>query len=378
MLLLFAYLHEGFFVNYGTELHISDSSRLQYRLVQALPLLPTGLGWLASFFLTESPRWLAAKGKLSTAQEVLARLRGLPVDDSAILDELEQIQEQVHTKAADLKQNGSLASIIKDTFTVPSYRSRILLAWTMQAVAQWSGGQGISYYMPQIFTYAGISSSSQSLVSSGAYGVVKLAVTVLFAVCLIDALGRRPCFLVGLSMELVAHIYLAAYLAVDPTNNKNASNAAIAAIFIYAIGWSVGLCTIEFIYATEIFPTRTRSFAYGSTVGLHWFFQFAVVRVTPLMFESLDVYGTFVFFACICVIGIVVLGLWAPETKQVPLERMGELFEREWYTCWRAKAVDGADCERAREHSWQTIATVGKKDGTAYEEQADAPSERTG
>jgi hypothetical protein len=323
-------------VSYGAQLHLSDSGRLQYRLVQALPLIPTGLAWLASFLIPESPRWLAAKGKLKQAQSVLAQIRGRVIDDPVIDAELQQIQTQITTNAANLEQDGSLLSIIKDTFTIPSYRSRILLAWTMQAVAQWTGGQGISYYMPQIFTYAGISSSSQSLVSSGAYGIVKLVVTVLFAVCLIDFLGRRPCFLVGLAMQLAAHIYLAAYTGLDPVGNTNASNAAIAALFIYAIGWSVGLCTIEFIYATEIFPTRIRSFAYSTTVSLHWFFQFAVVRVTPVMFVSLDVCGAFVFFACISAIGIVVLGLWAPETKQVPLERMGELFERPWYTCWSA------------------------------------------
>ena len=359
----------GYFVNYGTDIHISDSSRLQYRLVQAVPIIPTGIAWLASFALSESPRWLAAKGKLTAAQESLARLRGCDVADPAVIEDLQHIQKQIHTRAADLERGGSLKSIIRDTFTVPSYRSRILLAWTMQAVAQWSGGQGISFYMPQIFTYAGVSSSSQSLISSGAYGVVKLVVTVVFAVALIDVFGRRPCFLLGLAMEMVAHVYLAAYLAVDPVNNKSASNAAIAAIFIYAIGWSVGLCTIEFIYATEIFPTRIRSFAYSSTVSLHWFFQFAVVRVTPVMFVSLDVYGTFVFFACICAIGIVVLGLWAPETKQVPLEQMGALFERKWYNCWKAKpeAVVSEE-ESGMEEGWETAGTDTEKGGAVHQE----------
>ncbi|KAL5116707.1 hypothetical protein ACEQ8H_005456 [Pleosporales sp. CAS-2024a] len=72
-------------------------------------------------------------------------------------------------------------------------------------------------------------------------------------------------------------------------------------------------------------------------MSLHWFCQFAVVRVTPVMLAALDKWGAYVFWACICAIGIVVLGLWAPETKGVPLECMSQLFKCPWYKCWRLK-----------------------------------------
>lgn len=55
------------------------------------------------------------------------------------------------------------------------------------------------------------------------------------------------------------------------------------------------------------------------------------------MFVSLNVWGAYVFWALICGIGILILGLWAPETKGVPLERMGELFSGHWWMGWKAK-----------------------------------------
>jgi hypothetical protein len=73
-------------------------------------------------------------------------------------------------------------------------------------------------------------------------------------------------------------------------------------------------------------------------MSLHWFCQFAVVRVTPVMLAALNKWGAYVFWSMICAVGIVVLGLWAPETKGVPLESMGQLFEKPWYMCWRSKA----------------------------------------
>jgi hypothetical protein len=72
-------------------------------------------------------------------------------------------------------------------------------------------------------------------------------------------------------------------------------------------------------------------------MALHWFFQFAVVRVTPNMFVGLHVWGAFVFWAGVCVVGLVVLGVWAPETKGVALERMDELFRGRWYMGWKAR-----------------------------------------
>lgn len=71
------------------------------------------------------------------------------------------------------------------------------------------------------------------------------------------------------------------------------------------------------------------------------------------MLVSLDIYGAFIFWACICAIGIVLLGLWAPETKGVPMERMDELFAPRWYMLWRSKieVADDSDGERTTSSS---------------------------
>jgi MFS family permease len=159
----------------------------------------------------------------------------------------------------------------------------------------------------------------------------------IFAWGLIDRLGRRRCMLAGLTLQGITHIYMAIYFGAIGQGNQHASDAAIASVFIYATGWSVGLCTIPYIYGTEIFPTKVRSFAYATTMALHWLYQFAVVRVTPVMLTALDKWGAYVFWAMICITGIVVLGLWAPETKGIPLERMHELFDHPWYKCCRSK-----------------------------------------
>ena len=156
----------------------------------------------------------------------------------------------------------------------------------------------------------------------------------------------------GLAIQCATHIYMAVYMALwKGQKNEAASDAAIASIFIYAVGWSIGLCTVQYLYGTEIMPTRVRSVSYSTNMSVHWLFQFAVVRVTPPMFEALDVWGAYVFWACICFVGLVILGLWAPETKRVPLERMEELFSGPWYMGWRARVNLDSDSDLLRRRS---------------------------
>jgi sugar porter (SP) family MFS transporter len=320
-------------------------TRTQYRLVQAIPLIPVGLALIASYILPETPRYLVSKQRHEEGRAVLARLRGKDITDPELEAEFNLIDSQVRAKTTDLA-SVSHWTAFKETQTNPNYRQRFWLLMAMQTIAQWTGGNGITYYISTIFQYAGVTGNSTSLISSGAYGIVKLVFTMAFTWGLIDLFGRRRCALAGLALQLAAHIYMGVYMGLQPgsSDNKSASDAAIASVFVYAVGWSIGLCTIPYLYGTEIFPTRIRNVSYAVSMSLHWFFQFAVVRVTPNMFASLHIWGAYLFWAIICTLGLIILGIWMPETKGVPIERMGDLFDTPWYLRWRArpKTVDSS------------------------------------
>ncbi|KAH8647974.1 putative MFS quinate transporter [Xylariales sp. PMI_506] len=336
MVILLTALSIGFFISYAAQSRL-PSTREQYRLVLGISLVPSGLALIASFFLSDTPRWLASKDRTEEALAVLQRLRASETDQLAIAGELSELQHQMQQKQQAL-QGVSTWTILKEIMTIRTYRTRFLLGLVMQTVAQWSGGNGITYYITQIFTYAGVTGSNTSLITSGAYGCVKLVFTIAFTWGLVDVFGRRWCFMTGLFLQCVSHIYMAVYMGIwSDGTNKSASDAAIASVFVYAVGWSVGLCTVQYLYGTEIYPTRIRNVCYAVNMALHWLFQFAVVRVAPNMFVSLNVWGAYLFWAIVCAVGLVVLGLWAPETKGVPMEKMEELFSGPWWKTWRAK-----------------------------------------
>ena len=122
---------------------------MQYRLVQSLPLIPVGFAWIGSFFLRESPRWLEAQDRNEEAVAALSHYRGADLRSESVLAEADEIHDQLSRQNQTLK-GVKITSLIRETLTVPTYRRRLLLAITMQVVAQWSGGNGITYYIPQV------------------------------------------------------------------------------------------------------------------------------------------------------------------------------------------------------------------------------------
>lgn len=127
-----------------------ESGRAQYRLVQGIPLVPVGFAFFCSFFVSDTPRWLASKDRDDEALAALTRLRGATdPDDASLALEYRAIQEQVRMKEQSLG-DASTWTVIKEIAACTSYRKRFLLGVLMQTVAQWSGGNGITYYIPQV------------------------------------------------------------------------------------------------------------------------------------------------------------------------------------------------------------------------------------
>ncbi|RYP64302.1 hypothetical protein DL769_006717 [Monosporascus sp. CRB-8-3] len=47
--------------------------------------------------------------------------------------------------------------------------------------------------------------------------------------------------------------------------------------------------------------------------------------------------GAYLFWALVCALGMLLLGLWGPETRDVPMEGMEELFGGPWWKTWRVR-----------------------------------------
>jgi hypothetical protein len=71
---------------------------------------------------------------------------GVDINDPLVSREFEGLEARMQENHQALK-GISTRMIIKEIWSVPSCRNRFLLSAFMQTVAQWSGGNGITYYI---------------------------------------------------------------------------------------------------------------------------------------------------------------------------------------------------------------------------------------
>jgi SP family sugar:H+ symporter-like MFS transporter len=64
----------------------------------------------------------------------------------------------------------------------------------------------------------------------------------------------------------------------------------------------------------------------AASLACQWIWNFAIAKLTPIMLHEIT-YGTFLLFGTLCIVMGVWVVLCVPETKGVPLESIGELFE---------------------------------------------------
>lgn len=96
-------------------------------------------------------------------------------------------------------------------------------------------------------------------------------------------------------------------------------------IYVYAVGWCFSWAGIPWIYAAEIFPLRIRSPCISICVAIHWVMNFVIARSAPYMISDIG-YGTYFLFAACMTLAIPWVFFFVPETRNISLEDMDELF----------------------------------------------------
>ncbi|KAL3484911.1 hypothetical protein BJX62DRAFT_248083 [Aspergillus germanicus] len=356
----------GFFINYGVTKQYTGTDT-QWMLPTLLQLLPAALWGIGTFVCPESPRWLRSVGRREEAAATLSKLRHLSPDHPAVVGELQGMDAQI------LHEHESVASasqwqLLKETLVPVQNRRRFFLLFMATLFSQWSGANAITQYSPTIFGYLGIEGDEAKFLTTGIYGVVKFASTLVFAVVIVDFVGRRRSLLTGITLQILTLVFIGAYLGVtkDMTpeeikaspNTERASTAAIVAIYLHAVAWSIGWFSIPYLIGPEIFPTRIRSLNMAISMALHWAFYFGCSKAMPSLLAATHRWGAFVFFTCICVVGLVYVFFAMPDTTGRSLEALDALFERPWYTVHKVAYANKDDIR---------IETVGKEIGKPSE-----------
>ena len=152
----------------------------EWRWQFGVAAVPAVLFLVLLFGIPRSPRWLVTQNRVEEARSVL-QMMGAEDPEG----ELKEIVESVHL---DRLQTA-------EPLFARKYRLPIFLAITIGMFNQLSGINAILYYLNYIFEKAGYSKMSGDL-QAVAVGAMNLVAT-LFAMTLIDKLGRKALLLIG-------------------------------------------------------------------------------------------------------------------------------------------------------------------------------------
>lgn len=306
----------------------------------------SGLIFILMFFQFESPRFLVKQGKPEEATKVMAHLRHQPEDSEHVVREIAIIQAALDHELEATKGVGWLGKV-KEMFLDKSNLYRVYMATMVQLLSQWSGAGSITLYAPDLFALLGVTGSTEGLLVTAIFGIVKLIAALACALFLVDVIGRKRALLSGITLQAIAMIYVAAFLTsvpelgtvddfVLPAADKGPSRGAIAMIYVSGFGWALGWNSMQYLLTAELFPLRIRALATSWAMTLHFANQYGNSRAVPNMLlpiadGGISPKGTFWCFAAVTILGGVWVWFSVPETSGRSLESMDRLFDLPWY-----------------------------------------------
>jgi MFS family permease len=148
-----------------------------------------------------------------------------------------------------------------------------------------------------------------------AVGAANLVATII-ALSVIDKLGRKTLLIIG-AIGTAACLF-----AVSAALFGMIPQSSLVALFIIYIGFfAFSQGAVIWVYLSEVFPNRVRG--KGQSLGSfsHWFMNAVIAQVFPVMLHHWGG-GTFLFFAGMTVVQLIVVTMFYPETKNITLEEL--------------------------------------------------------
>ncbi|GBQ68333.1 major facilitator superfamily sugar transporter [Ameyamaea chiangmaiensis NBRC 103196] len=276
-----------------------------WRVMFGLGAVPALFLLFGMVFLPNSPRWVAMKGDIHGAREILRKVRSTRQAAERELAEIIDAHD-VQAPWSELRK--------------PWVRPALIASVGVGLLCQLTGINAVLYYAPTIFAGVGFGENS-ALLTSVAIGVAMIIATV-FGSWAVDVIGRRKLMLcmipgAGISLALLAGIL---------TLNSNPSGAAgwvmIAAVVGYAI-FNVGSLSVAvWLVGAEVYPLSCRGKGMSLVAASHWGADLVISLTTLSFVEAMGAAGAFWLFAAINIAAFFFVLRYVPETRGRSLEEI--------------------------------------------------------
>jgi SP family galactose:H+ symporter-like MFS transporter len=308
----------GIFLSYVAD-YVFYSLGWGWRPMFAAAVVPGVLLGVGMLFMSFTPRWLAMQDRWKEADQVMRR-----VNPGTREEEMDQLHEDLeNTRGASFKE------MLK-----PGVRGALFAGIGLAILQQFVGPNTVLFYGPTIFGYVGITAGSDGLIPEMLVGAV-LFVFVLPTIVLVDVIGRKRLFYVGLvgmgSMLVLLGVAFA-------TGVQSWGVAVLIILLVYIGAYSLSISPLFWLMTAELFPNRLRGVGASAATVANWSANLLVSLTFLTLINALGKDIVFWIYACFAAVGLVFVRLWVPETKGHTLEEVDVYWthERQWPRAGRA------------------------------------------
>ena len=296
----------GAMVSYGVSYLFSFSGN--WRAMFACAAIPAVALVIGLFFIPESPRWMAEKGRFDDAFRVMARIEGKTGAEKGITAMRETIAAE----------SGTWSELL-----APGIRMALIVGTALCFFQGWTGGTAVNFYAPLIFQKASSLGASGAILQTFLLNVSSLVFTTV-ALVLVDIVGRRPLLLVGSTGMTVMLFFLGFCIY-----RGLPGIYSVISVFGFNMFFQISIAPLAWLILSEIFPVRLR--AKGQSVGTLaiWVSTYLSNQfLGPMMSYFEKAFGSvgpsFWVFAVVCAVLVVFGWKMVPETKQRSLEEIAK------------------------------------------------------
>lgn len=278
-----------------------------WRYMLGSEVIPAALFLIALFFVPESPRWLASKGRDKEALDILTKVNGAE-RAQGVLDE---VKETLHEEKGTIKE-----------LFAPGLRTAMIIGMFLALFSQITGINAIIYYAPEIFKSVGFGTES-ALMQTVVIGLVNTLFTFV-AIKFIDKAGRRKLLLWGVSGMIVC------LFGIGTVFHFDISSGPLLLVFIlgFIASFASSLGPIPWVLISEIFPTKTRGIAMSFAILTLWIGVVLITQFTPILLSEVGGAGTFFIFGVNAIFLLIFTYKMIPETKGKTLEEIEKYWKK--------------------------------------------------